>query len=317
MASDIQFLADSDLAEAILEWRAWLQSERRASPHTIEAYSRDISAFLQFLAEYLGQKASIESLSALEPNDFRAWLAALVQAKKQRSSTARALSTLKSFYRYLARAHKIDLAAIKAIRGPKLPKSLPKALTIEEAVETLENVTEIHPTHWIGLRDKALFSLLYGCGLRIGEALSLTRAVHPVAETLIITGKGNKQRLVPVLPTVGDAIGAYVAACPYPMPSDSPLFLGARGKAMSPRIAQLQMQKLRLMLGLPDTATPHALRHSFATHLLANGGDLRTIQELLGHASLSTTQRYTNIDDQRLRAIYDEAHPRALRKRSS
>ncbi|MEO5338444.1 MAG: tyrosine recombinase XerC [Magnetospirillum sp. WYHS-4] len=290
-----------------------MTAEKRMSAHTVEAYGHDVAAFLDFAAGHLGHPPGLADLAGLETRDFRAWLSRRNADGLARSSTARALSTLRGFFRFLDRRGLGHNAALGALRGPKVPKSVPKALEEPDALEAVEAVQELSDDDWIGKRDAAVLTLLYGCGLRIGEALGLTRAQAPLGDSLRVTGKGNKQRLVPVLPAVNEAIQAYLAACPYPLRPEDPLFLGARGGALDPAIVQRQMRRLRALLGLPETATPHALRHSFATHLLAGGGDLRTIQELLGHASLSTTQRYTDVDAARLQAVYRDAHPRARR----
>ena len=307
-----RFSAKPDLQHAIAAWQGWLQAERRASPHTVAAYASDLAQFLEFLAEHRGGAAGLAELAALAPADFRAFLAARAFAAIKHSSSARALSVLRGFFRFLDRRGFAKNAALAAVRSPKLPKALPKALTVTEADAVLDLVPALARKDWQGRRSLAILMLLYGAGLRIGEALSLKRGEAPLKPGAIsITGKGSKTRMVPILPAVAAAIGDYLAACPHELKRDAPLFVGARGKALSPRPVQAEMAKLRLMLGLDARATPHALRHSFATHLLAEGADLRAIQELLGHASLSTTQRYTAIDAVRLAAVYDKAHPRA------
>jgi integrase/recombinase XerC len=307
-----RFPAAPDLADAIAQWQAWLAAERRASAHTVAAYGRDLAGFLDFLVEHRGGTPDLAALRDTTPADFRAYLAHRAAAALQRSSTARALSVLRGFFRFLERRGLAQSAALAAVRTPKLPRSVPKPLTVEDAERTLDSVGELARAPWIGKRDLALLTLLYGCGLRISEALGLSRAEAPLAPgTLVITGKGEKQRMVPVLPAVATAVAAYVAACPYRLGPGDALFVGARGGPLNPRLVQGRMQELRVLLGLAESATPHALRHSFATHLLAGGGDLRAIQELLGHSSLSTTQRYTAVDAARLIAVYDKAHPRA------
>jgi len=305
--------AAPDLQAAIGSWQAWLREEKRASAHTCLAYARDLHQFLAFLSEHLGKSPALTDLSALATGDFRAWLAARSAAGLQRSSTARALSTLRGFFRWLKRRGLADNAALSVLRTPKVPKAVPKALSAAEAEEAIATVAQLSDDNWIGKRDCAVLLLLYGCGLRIGEALSLTRgeAPKPGQDSLLITGKGNKQRMVPLLPVVTAAIADYLAACPFAPGKDSPLFLGKRGGPLSARRVQQRLQELRALLGLPESATPHALRHSFATHLLAGGGDLRAIQELLGHASLASTQRYTEVDVAGLLEVYDRAHPRA------
>lgn len=307
-----RFAAATDLQRVIAQWQEWLGSERRASPHTLAAYGRDLAQFLDFLREHLGATPNLAALATLTPADFRAFLAARASAHIRRSSSARGLSVLRNFFRFLDRRGLAQNAALAAVRTPKLPKSLPKALSVEEAQDALKLAPALARKPWEGKRDLAIFLLLYGGGLRLGEALGLRRREAPLKEGAIaITGKGDKTRLVPILPAVAAAITTYLSACPYELPLDGPLFLGARGKQLNPRQVQRQMEKLRALLGLDAQATPHALRHSFATHLLAEGADLRAIQELLGHASLSTTQRYTAIDVARLAAVYDKAHPRA------
>jgi integrase/recombinase XerC len=307
-----RFAAAGDLAAGISDWQSWLEHERRASRHTALGYGRDLAGFLDFLRGHLGALPSLAALEALGPADFRAYLAARARDGIERSSSARALSTLRGFFRFLDRRGLAKNAALAAVRTPKLPKSVPKPLTAEDAALTLDGIIELAEQPWIGRRDLAILMLLYGCGLRISEALGLVRAEAPLEPGMLsITGKGRKTRLVPVLPAVSEAVAAYVALCPHRLAAKGPLFVGARGGPLNPRLVQRQMQRLRALLGLPETATPHALRHSFATHLLAGGGDLRSIQELLGHASLSTTQRYTAVDTERLLAVYERAHPRA------
>jgi integrase/recombinase XerC len=306
-----RFIARRNAVEAFEAWRAWLATERRCSPHTISAYTQDLTAFFAFLGTHLEAPAALEDLAALRAADFRGWLAQRRTAGMTATSNARALSVLRGFFRFLARRDLVHNAQIATIRSPKLPRSLPKPLTIDDAARVVEDIDILSEEPWIGARDVAVLTLLYGCGLRIDEALSLDRGVLPLSETLTVTGKGRKQRVVPVLPAVRSAIDEYIARCPYQPGTDGPLFLGARGGRLQAGIVQAQMRKIRTALGLPETATPHALRHSFATHLLAGGGDLRAIQELLGHASLSTTQRYTGVDAERLLEVYAKAHPRA------
>jgi integrase/recombinase XerC len=305
--------AACDLDKAASDWSLWLERERRLSPHTLAAYRSDFSAFLRFLTDHLGELPGIGQIAALKPADLRAWLAARASQDLARSSSNRALSAVRSFLRWLSRNNLADTTALAGLKGPRTPRSLPKAIAIDEAAELAAAVEDSPAEPWIGARDLALLLLLYGCGLRIGEALSLRRrdAPMPGTEVLRVLGKGRKERLVPVLPAVAGAIEQYLKLCPYAPSGEGPLFLGARGGALSPRILQRALHGLRMRLGLPDWTSPHALRHSFATHLLAGGGDLRTIQELLGHASLSTTQRYTAVDSARLASIYRAAHPRA------
>ena len=310
----LAFTAEPAVIAVIDDWRAWLAHERRISGHTLDGYGRDLRKFLQFITGHLGYPPGLQDLEALKPRDFRGYLASRHAEGLARSSTARAMSTLRNFFRFMEQRGVVENAAIGAIKTPKVPHSVPKALTMEDALTTVITVGDLSDEPWIGKRDTAVMLLLYGCGLRIGEALGLDRGQAPEDEdSIVVTGKGDKQRLVPVLPVVSSAIRDYVEACPFDLAPDGPLFVGKRGKRLRARVIQRQMGILRARLGLPETATPHALRHSFATHLLAGGGDLRTIQELLGHASLSTTQRYTEVDAGRLKAVYDDAHPRARR----
>lgn len=300
-----------DLTAAVIDWQNWLSAERRASPHTVAAYGRDLAAFFTFLTPYRGGIPALPDLADLQPADFRAWLAQRTQDGLSRPSIARALSTLRGFFKFLERTGRVENAALKTLRSPRLPKQVPRPLTESDAVETLSTAAELQEEPWLAARDVALFSLLYGCGLRLGEALSLRVADRPHGDTLRVMGKGSKERIVPVLPLVRDAIAAYLARRPDGSPDDSALFIGARGGDLNPGVVQRQMRRLRALLGLGERATPHALRHSFATHLLSNGGDLRTIQELLGHTTLATTQRYTQVDTGQLTRVYQSAHPRA------
>ena len=305
-----RFSAAEDLRAAIALWTGWLAGERRASAHTIAAYGRDLAFFLDFLTGHLGETPDLASLGQLRTADFRAYLAHRA-ARVERSSIARGLSVVRGFVRFLDRRGLASSPALLVLRAPKLPHSVPKALTVADAAEMIDAPSALVASVWQARRDVAVLTLLYGCGLRISEALGLKRSEAPQGDIIMITGKGQKQRMVPVLPAVRRGIADYLAACPYALSPDGPLFVGARGGPLSPRLVQRQMETLRGALGLPETATPHALRHSFATHLLGAGGDLRAIQELLGHASLSTTQRYTSVETERLLAVYDAAHPRA------
>jgi len=304
---------DVALRRAVARWRAWLWGERRASPHTLDAYDRDVAGFLAFLAEHLGGPPSVGDLATLSAADVRGWLARRGAKGVGRASQARGLSTVRGFFRWLDREGLAHNPAIAQVRGPRPPSAVPRALAEDEAREVLQAAPTLPDAGWVAARDLALLTLLYGAGLRLGEALGLKRRDAPTGATLVVTGKGRKQRVVPVLPVVAEAVTAYLDACPYRLDGDGPLFVGVRGGPLNPGVVQRQVRTLRDLLGLPDSATPHALRHSFATHLLGRGGDLRTIQELLGHASLSTTQRYTDVDSARLRRLYDHAHPRARR----
>ncbi len=303
--------ADPQLRAAVTDWVAWLRGERRSSRHTIAAYSRDLQRFLDFLGLHLGGPVGLSDLSGLRAADFRSYMAARRGEGLGPTSLARALSTVRGFFRYLDVRGLAHNPALAAVRTSKQPHSVPKALDVKDAKSVVDGVRSQGDEPWVGLRDAAVLLLAYGCGLRISEVLGLNRGDVPLGRTLVITGKGDKQRMVPVLPAVHEAVDAYLNQCPFGMDSGSPLFVGMRGKRLSAGVVQARMRAVRRALGLPETATPHALRHSFATHLLAGGGDLRTIQELLGHASLSTTQRYTEVDGARLMEVYDNAHPRA------
>jgi integrase/recombinase XerC len=301
--------------DALAAFLDHLAGERRASARTVDAYRRDLDGFLEFLAGHRGGVASLRDLEDLKTADFRAWLADLRRPPRSLSvrSAARALSALRSFYAYLLRRWAVDGAALALIEGPKPPRPKPKPVSEPAAKALLEETGKRGLPAWVAARDAALLSLLYGCGLRLSEALALTGAQADPGETLRVLGKGGKIRLVPVLPAVREAVIAYAAACPFEVEPGEPLFRGVRGGPLGPRSAQKLMGDLRARLGLPATATPHALRHAFATHLLAHGGDLRAIQDLLGHASLSTTQVYADVEQSRLTALYDKAHPRARR----
>lgn len=305
-----------DIAAEILEWQRHLGAERRLSPKSCEAYLRDVTQFLDFLMAHRGARPTLRHLSGLTPQDIRAFLAARRMDGLGNRSVARLLAGTRSFARFLETRGKGKVGALAAVRAPKVAKTLPKPLTVSAATRMadtdLRAGEETEP--WVVARDAAVLALLYGSGLRISEALGLTRKIVPApgaGDSLIVTGKGGKTRMVPVLAQVLQAIADYVALCPYPLEPADALFRGAKGGPLSPRLIQLAMARLRGALGLPDTATPHALRHSFATHLLARGGELRAIQELLGHASLSTTQIYTAVDSERLMDAYKSAHPRA------
>jgi len=303
----------ADVASEVTRWLDYLGAERRMSPKTLEAYRRDVGQFLAFMAEHLGGRPNLKQLAKLTPADVRAFMAARRGDGAGNRTLMRSLAGVRSFARFLERNGKGKVGALAAVRTPKLPKTLPKPLAASSAKQMTDidvRAGEERET-WVLARDAAVLALLYGSGLRISEALGLKRKDADGRDALTVLGKGNKTRMVPVLPQVTKAIADYVALCPYDLPPDGPLFLGARGGPLSPRIVQLAMARLRGALGLPESATPHALRHSFATHLLARGGDLRAIQELLGHASLSTTQIYTAVDAEHLLDVYASAHPRA------
>ena len=306
--------ACADVRDAVRAWHQWLSSERRTAELTTEAYGRDVRAFIRFLSEHLGAPASLSDLAGLKPADFRSYLARRRGEGLSNTSLARTMSAIRSLFRFLERTDLVHNPAINAVRTPRRPHSVPKPLTVKQAKASVDDVSQLQDESWLGKRDVAVLTLLYGCGLRISEALSLDLRDRPIGDTLIITGKGGKQRMVPVLSVVREAIEDYLVHCPFPMSDDAPLFLGKRGRRLDPGVMQRQVRRLRGLLGLPETATPHALRHSFATHLLSGGGDLRTIQELLGHASLSTTQRYTEVDTRHLLEVYNRAHPSARRR---
>jgi integrase/recombinase XerC len=307
--------ADPDIAQEMAGWLSHLGAERRLSPKTLEAYGRDLRQCLDFLSNHWGERVTLARFAALEATDIRAFMAMRRADDIAGRSLMRALAGLRSFGRFLEREGKGKVGALSAIRAPKVAKSLPKPLPMASAkrlADADERAGEERET-WILARDAAVMALLYGSGLRISEALGLKRREVPrpgEGDVLVVTGKGNKTRMVPVLQNVLALVQEYVAMCPYALPPEGPIFVGARGGPLSPRIIQLAMERLRGALGLPDSATPHALRHSFATHLLSRGGDLRAIQELLGHSSLSTTQVYTGIDSERLLEVYASAHPR-------
>jgi integrase/recombinase XerC len=308
------FRAAPDLQAAIGQWLSWLTHERRVADLTVDAYARDVGQFVSFLSRHYGELPRLATLSALSRGDFRAWMAARQAEGIEARSLARALSALRNLFGFLAKRGLATSGAIATLRAPKLPRSVPKPLTVGEALDVVDEVASLQEVDWIGKRDAAILTLLYGAGLRIGEAVSLSRRDLPMTgeiRTLTVTGKGRKTRMVPLLPEIVVAVREYLAACPWGGTGSDPLFMGAKGGRLSPRLVQKSMQTLRLALGLPETATPHALRHSFATHLLGSGGDLRAIQELLGHFSLSTTQRYTDVDAKHLLDVYRAAHPRA------
>lgn len=307
---------DPDLRETVQGWMRYLESERQLAEKTQEAYARDLAAFIGFLARHLGGPPGLDDLKALEPRDFRSYLAQRRKDGLTSRSLARALSAIRMFFRYLDRKGILKNDAVRAITSPKVPHGVPKPLAVDKALALADDPSggeAADAPEWVIARDTAVLTLLYGSGLRISEALGLARGEAPVRDMLRIRGKGGKERAVPVLPVAVAAIDRYLALCPFAVSSSGPLFVGVRGKRLSPRIIQLVMARLRGALGLPETATPHALRHSFATHLLGNGADLREIQELLGHASLSTTQLYTEVDTAYLMKVYSEAHPRAER----
>ncbi len=306
--------AAKDVGTEARRWLSYIAHERRLSPKTLEAYSHDVAGFLSFLTEHLGTKPSLKDLAALAPSDVRAYLARRRRDEIKARTLMRALAATRSFARFLEREGRGKVAALAAVRTPKIPRSLPKPLSAKSARAVADPASRAGEERepWVLARDAAVLALLYGSGLRISEALGILRRDAPTeGGQVTVTGKGKKTRMVPVLPQVVRAIEEYISLCPFTVKSDEPLFRGEKGGPLSPRIVQLAMERMRGALGLPDTATPHALRHSFATHLLARGGDLRSIQELLGHASLATTQIYTAVDSTSLVEAYRAAHPRA------
>ncbi len=291
----------------IRDWDAHLAHEKRRSEHTRRAYLATAERFCAFLSSHRGGAVDARMLKALTPNDLRAYLAERRAEGLGNASAARELSALRGFLRFVGGSG----ASVPQMRGPRVKKGLPRPVSPAEALGLAQDVEDNAREGWVGARDFALLLLLYGAGLRIGEALGLTGAALPLGDTLRVTGKRNKTRIVPILPAVAIAVSRYVASCPYPIAKDTPLFLGARGGPLQPGVVRASVRSARRALGLPERTTPHALRHSFATHLLAGGADLRSLQELLGHASLASTQVYTAVDAAHLLDIYRSAHPRA------
>ncbi len=300
----------ADLAPITGQWLNWLADERQVARNTVLAYSHDLTSFLEFLLRHLGTAPGCAELGALEVRDFRAWLAHRRNRGLDPASTARELSAIRTFYRYLELRHGITNPAVRSVRSAKHQPPLPRAPGTAETRDVIDHAARSARRPWIAARDTALLTLLYGCGLRIGEALALDLGDVPDGETMLVRGKGGKERLVPLLPVVRDAIATYRELCPWHTGPADPLFVGQRGRRLQPAVVQRTVKAARTALGLPQAMTPHALRHAFATHILAGGGDLRAIQELLGHASLSTTQRYTHVDARRLIDVHRRAHPR-------
>lgn len=305
-------LCAPDLAETLGKWLRYLEFEKHVSPHTLRAYSTDLTQFINFLAKHKGASPSLRTISDASIQDFRAWLSRRAIEGAQNASRARSLSSVKNFLKWLDRQGILHNAAIGAVRSPKKPRKLPRPLQENQALDISFNRVFMDDTQpeWIIKRNQALFTMLYGCGLRIDEALSLNISDLPRDGFIRVMGKGRKERQVPVLNAVENKLSEYLELYPAPKEPSAPIFLGARGKRMRQQIAQKELRKIRIAMGLPETATPHALRHSFATHLLQNGANLREIQELLGHVSIKTTQRYTEVDPSKLMEIYKNAHPR-------
>lgn len=304
---------DQPAGDSLAHFLAHLSGERRLSIRTLDAYQRDVAGFLAFQAEHGGTRLSLRALGQLKPADFRAFMAARRRDGLSARSLSRALSAIRTYYTYLERRHGLECPALELIEAPKSVRSKPRPVSESGAQDMLEAAQSRDLPDWVEARDRAVLALLYGCGLRISEALGLTGAVLPMGDVLRITGKGGKTRIIPVLDPVREAISRYAGLAPFDLDRTEALFRGVRGGALGPRTVQKTVQDLRERLGLAPTTTPHALRHAFATHLLAHGADLRSIQELLGHASLSTTQVYTDVESRRLLDIHRAAHPRARR----
>ncbi len=300
-----------DLQSILHKWQDYLQHEKQVSPHTLRAYCADLSNFIEFLQHHFAKEICLDDLSEVKITDFRSWMSKQAIKGTSNASRARSLSGVKNFTTWLDKNGILHNPAINALYSPKLPHKIPRALQEQQAKRILKNTDLTTKEDWISQRDRALFTLLYGCGLRIDEALSLNIENLPRDGFLRVHGKGNKERQIPVLSIVQRTIDAYREQCPFPESPTRPIFMGKRGKRLSQGIAQKALRTLRKSLKLPETTTPHALRHSFATHLLQEGANLREIQELLGHASLSSTQRYTEIDSRKLMEVYKNAHPRA------
>lgn len=310
--NELLIISDDKLTRLRQDWLASIAGERRLSPKTVDAYERDTRQFLTFLTGHAGGPAKLSDVASLRPADLRSFLASRRNDGAGARTLGRGLAGVRSFLRYLEKQGLANATGARAVRSPKQPKSLPKPLAASQALTVIEADAQLAEEPWIAARNAAVLTLLYGSGLRISEGLSLTpNDLLPGTKTLRITGKGGKTRMVPLLPAAIQAVEVYRKLCPYHLQADAPIFRGAKGGPLQQAIIQREMVKMRSALGLPESATPHALRHSFATHLLAGGGDLRSIQELLGHSSLSTTQVYTAVDTNRLLDIYDRAHPRA------
>lgn len=301
----------SGAADALEEWLTTIKALNATADNTISAYHSDLLGYLAFITNHYGNATGLAPLKQVKVTDIRAWMAHERGRGVSARSLARSLSAVKSFYRWLSERDGFDPTVVLSARSPRFQKKLPRPLAIDAARAMINTVELQSERDWVGARDAAVLTLLYGCGLRISEALSLTGADAPLPEVLRITGKGNKTRIVPVIAPARTAVAHYLRICPHQISPETPLFRAVRGGPLRPRAIQKVVEATRMQLGLPATATPHAMRHSFATHLLGAGGDLRAIQELLGHASLSTTQAYTSVDTARLMEVYDKTHPRA------
>ena len=297
--------------DAMQHWLSHETALKSAAKNTTLAYASDVASFIAFMSNHRGGPQGLDALANIHTRDVRAWMAHERSKGVGSRSLARTLSAVKTFFRWLAERYDLEPSAVLLARAPKFERKLPRPLAADAAVEVIEIVKIQARENWVAARDAAILTLLYGCGLRISEALGLKASVLTLSDALRITGKGGKERIVPLLPVAKIAMRTYSDLCPFALEPKTPFFRGVRGGALNPRIIQKAMQTARLQLGLPTSATPHAMRHSFATHLLNAGGDLRTIQELLGHASLSTTQAYTAVDTARLIEVYDASHPKA------
>ena len=297
--------------DAIQQWLDHERAIKASADNTIAAYAKDVTKFIAFMTKHRAESQGLRALFDIHSRDMRSWMANERSRGVSSRSLARALSAVKSFFRWLGERHNLEPTAVLLSRSPKFEPKLPRPMEIKAARKMIETVELQAQENWVAARDSAVLTVLYGCGLRISEALSLKGADTPLSEVIRIMGKGGKERIVPVLPITKAAVARYVELCPFQMEEHLPLFRGVRGGALSPRLVQKGMQIARMQLGLPATATPHAMRHSFATHLLNAGGDLRTIQDLLGHNSLSTTQTYTSVDSSHLMQVYNASHPKA------
>jgi len=304
-------MISAQLTQSLTTWLDHQRGLAGASDNTLKAYQSDVLGFLGFMTQHNGDAQGLAPIARITVRDMRAWMAHERGRGVRARSLARALSAVKSFYRWLATREGFEPTAVLSTRAPKFQRKLPRPLEVDAAAKMINTIEMQSAEPWVAARDTAVLTLLYGCGLRISEALSLTGADAPLPEVLRIKGKGDKERIVPVIDAAREAVDAYLKLCPYPGEDDDPLFRAIRGGPLNPRAIQKAMAQTRMQLGLPATATPHAMRHSFATHLLAAGGDLRAIQELLGHASLSTTQAYTSVDAAHLMSVYEKAHPKA------
>ena len=308
--ADTPTLISPAARDALDRWATHERAIKAAAPNTIKAYVQDVSEFIGFMTRYKAEPQGLGALEHITIRDMRAWMANARGNGLTARSLSRALSAVKTFYKWLAKQNGFEPTAVLTIRAPKFQKKLPRPLTAKAAGQVIETMADLQPESWVAARDLAVATLLYGCGLRISEALSLRFKDTPLKSSLHMTGKGGKTRVVPVLPIARDAVDDYLHKCPYAIAPDDQIFRGVQGKPLSPRMVQKSMETTRAILGLPASATPHALRHSFASHLLQSGGDLRAIQELLGHSSLSTTQAYTAIDSAHLMDVYAKAHPK-------